>query len=131
MLLVSAHRPTPLLSWTQFLVTVAPLTSQNLPHPVHPHPAMRDSQSSVLLPLTSLWSMEIDRRPSFLYMLNPYWPLAGRQLSRTTFPLPTKTPAPSLSLTVERSTTQPSPPSWLTTPSSALLAPVPKFWMVR
>lgn len=54
LLLVSAHRPAPWLSWTQFPRMSARLTDQNLIPPLHPQPGTRVSQSSVLFPAISL-----------------------------------------------------------------------------
>ena len=49
----------------------------------------------------------------------PYWPLSRRQLPRTCWRAPAISPRPALFWMVLASITQPSPESWLTTPSFA------------
>ena len=81
MLLVSAHRPVPLLSWTQLLVTRAPLTSQNLPPPVQPQPRCGLPVVGVVAGDFVVVQDDVLWRPSTAaYMLKPYCPLSFKQL---------------------------------------------------
>src|SRR6266498_1273805 len=117
LLLVSAHNPVPRLSCTQLSRTSALSTAQNFTPPVHPQPSILVSQSPVLLPTISLPSTTRSVRSPSLYAFMPYCPLSFRQFPRTTWCEPAIIPAPSFFSIVLSSITQPSPESWLTTPS--------------